>query len=68
MPCQSYEICIDFYSGGKLIEKNKNFCRVRLTRCCTLRRAKNTPTHSFVSNLYISTLITRKCCKNMENS
>ena len=24
------------------------------TRCCTLRRAKNTPTRSFVSNLYIS--------------
>ena len=23
-------------------------------RCCTLRRAKNTPTRSFVSNLYIS--------------
>ena len=24
------------------------------TRCCTLRRAKNTPTRSCVSNLYIS--------------
>ena len=24
------------------------------TRCCTLRRAKNIPTRSFVSNLYIS--------------
>jgi hypothetical protein len=23
-----------------------------VTRCCTLRRAKNTPTRSFVSNLY----------------
>ena len=28
-----------------------NVCR---TRCCTLRHAKNTPTRSFVSNLYIS--------------
>ena len=26
----------------------------RQTRFCTLRRAKNTPTRSFVSNLYIS--------------
>jgi hypothetical protein len=25
-----------------------------VTRCCMLRRAKNTPTRSFVSNLYIS--------------
>ena len=24
------------------------------TRCCMLRHAKNTPTRSFVSNLYIS--------------
>jgi len=35
------------------------------TRCCMLRRAKNTSTRSFV---YISTLITRKCRKNMKNS
>ena len=27
---------------------------VKPTRCCTLRHAKNTPTHSLVSNLYIS--------------
>jgi hypothetical protein len=33
------------------------FCFISMpiiTRCCTLRRAKNTPTRSFVSNLYIS--------------
>jgi hypothetical protein len=27
--------------------------KLNTTRCCTLRRAKNTPTRSFVSNLYI---------------
>ena len=25
------------------------YCRIRPTRCCTLHRAKNTPTRSFVS-------------------
>ena len=33
-----------------------NFCpgSKNSTRCCMLRRAKNTPTRSYVSNLYIS--------------
>ena len=30
----------------------KQIDKVRVTRCCMLRRVKNTPTHSFVSNLY----------------
>jgi hypothetical protein len=39
-----------FYLLICIISANK-LCR---TRCCTLRHAKNTPTRSFVSHLYIS--------------
>ena len=47
------------YLSSQLIEHEKlkittYTCIANETRCCTLRRAKNTPTRSFVSNLYIS--------------
>jgi hypothetical protein len=47
-----------WFSHDTLVSStNKTYChditeillRAELTRCCTLRRAKNTPTHSFVS-------------------
>jgi hypothetical protein len=40
------------------------------TKCCTLRRAKNTPIRSFVSNLYISQHSVTKVCitVNTKNS
>jgi hypothetical protein len=40
-----------------LFQQNKKLkinCKKTTTRCCMLRHAKNTPTRSFVSNLYIS--------------
>jgi transposase len=51
------EITYDFNEGGVVCVHPKtiqHYLHKNKTRCCTLRRAKNTPTSSFVSNLYIS--------------